>query len=191
MKKTLFTLGLLVIIGISQTAYSQEEVKPWQFSFSAVAGTNYTGMDFSGTLATRIATSNFGVFGGFTYGKEKLKVYQKGIRVKDLNEIVKSSVVEAGFKYSLYNIFAPLSINIEPFVGFCYDWENGVLDGKNNNRDGEKRNDKTIGNLAGINLEFFLSRNFSIILKQNGYYLYNSDFGNFRGASLLGVNINF
>ena len=181
MKKKLLMFGFLTIICISQTVYAQKiyVFKPWHCSLSAAAGPNFSGMDLSGTLASQIATSNFGLFGGFTYGKEKLNI------IDDHKENVHSSFIEIGAKYSFYSVIVPVPVNIEPFLGLSNCWENGDL------IDGTKVENKTVGNSFGINVEFFMFNHFSLIFKQNCHYLYNSSFGNFRTASLIGVNVMF
>ena len=184
MKKLYLLTTLIVIIGNTATAQKIYDFKPWQCSFSAMAGTNYTGIDFSGTLATRISTGNFGAFLGLTYGNENVKAYVDKIYIDD-KEPVRSTIIEAGGKYSFYKLLAPFPINMELLLGLCYNWENSDL------IDDTEYKHETLGNVFGFSAEYFLNKNFSLVLKQNVHYLYDSRFGDIRSATLLGITINF
>jgi hypothetical protein len=149
-----------------------------------VAGYNYAGgHDLHFTAHARIATSNFGMYGAFGYGKEKLTVDKS---IPEYKEPVKSYIGEAGVTYSFYDKMIQLPMNLFPYFGVVYNVEkSNVADRQTENKN------KTWGNAFGVGIEYYLTKNIALTAKQMCFLLYDSDYGNFRTATAAGITIKF
>jgi hypothetical protein len=173
-KLPIIALLLLPIAGSSQVI----TFKKWQSSIAVAVGTNYNGMDYFVSYQNKIKNSPFGFYLMGTKGKENIKVKDADYK-KDVDGIFGG----AGLYISLYDFIMPTPINITAGVNVTYVNEKMKL-----NDGGEERH-SGVGNGLDITIEYLLTKNFAIQLRQNLSLIYGSPFGKSRTSSGIGLNV--
>ena len=141
---------LILMASSLSKSYGQKLIsfKEWQTSVTAAIGYNYHGgHDLHFMANTRVASSNFGIFGAFGTSKEMLTV-DSGL--PDYKETVRSNIFEIGVTHSFYDKIVVIPLNVYVYFGIAQAIENSPISAKNN----------TFGNSFGVGLEYYLSKNF-------------------------------
>ena len=175
---------VLVLLGIclSPIANAQKVVilKPWQTSVNIAGGANYQGVGGQIALDARVNISDFGLVAALSYDSKNIEIDS----YMGKNDGKYSGVTaEISGYYSLYRLLFPAPIDIKPYIGFVYAMESV----KKPDNSSDKNNG--IGNSFGVTFQYYVSSSISLLVKQSGYYIYNTPFGELRGSTLLGVNI--
>jgi len=179
MKKLLAILLALICLTASANAQKVISFKRWQSNLSLAAGTNYEGLSGQIALDTRFQTSSFGFTTAISYSQRTIGINSP---IGQFDGQFSGFIFEIDGYYSLYRFLVPAPIDIKPYIGILYALESVKRP------DNKKDKYNSFGNSFGVTLQYYFSGAISLLIKQNGYYIYNTPLGELHGSTLVGLS---